>query len=41
MLLLDTHTYLWFADGNPLLPQWVNEKIQTSENVFVSIATFW
>ena len=41
MLLLDTHTYLWFISDNPLLPQWVSEEIQTSENVFVSIASFW
>lgn len=41
MLLLDTHTYLWFISENPQLPQWVSEKIQTSEEVFVSIATFW
>ena len=41
MLLLDTHTYLWFVSDNPLLPRWVSEKIQTSENVFVSIASFW
>lgn len=41
MLLLDTHTYLWFISGNSLLPQWVSEKIQTSEKAFVSIATFW
>ena len=41
MLLLDAHTYLWFVGESPLLPQWVSEKIQTSEKVFVSIATFW
>lgn len=41
MLLLNTHTYLWFISDNPLLPQWVSEEIQTSENVFVSIASFW
>ena len=41
MMLLDTHTYLWFVSGNSQLPQWVSEKIQTSENVFVSIASFW
>lgn len=41
MLLLDTHTYLWFISASPLLPHWVNEKIQTSEKVFVSIASFW
>lgn len=41
MLLLDTHTYLWFIDENPQLPQWVSEKIQTYENIFVSIASFW
>ena len=41
MLLLDTHTYLWFVSESQLLPQWVSKKIQTNENVFVSIATFW
>lgn len=41
MLLLDTHTYLWFISESPQLPQWVSEKIQTDENVFVSIASFW
>ena len=41
MLLLDTHTYLWFVGENPQLPQWVSDRIQTSENVFVSIASFW
>ena len=41
MLLLDTHTYLWFISENPQLPQWVSEMIQTYENVFVSIASFW
>ena len=41
MLLLDTHTYLWFLNEDPLLPEWVSEKIQTSEDVFVSIAVFW
>lgn len=41
MLLPDTHTYLWFIDDSPSLPQWVSQMIQTSEKVFVSIATFW
>lgn len=41
ILLLDTHTYLWFISESPQLPQWVSEKIQTDENVFVSIASFW
>ena len=41
MLLLDTHTYLWFIGENPLLPKWVSERIRISEKVFVSIATFW
>ena len=41
MLLLDTHTYLWFISGDSLLPQWVSERIQKSEKVFVSIVTFW
>ena len=40
-MLLDTHTYLWFIGESPLMPEWVSEKIQTYERVFVSIATFW
>ena len=41
MLLLDTHTYLWFLEENETLPTWVINKIQISEKVFVSIASFW
>ena len=41
MLLLDTHTYLWFLEENEALPKWVIKKIQTSEKVFVSIVSFW
>ena len=41
MLLLDTHTYLWFVNGDRSLPSAVSDRIQTSEKVFVSIASFW
>ena len=40
-MLLDTYTYLWFISEEPSLPAWVSEKIQTSEEMYMSIATFW
>ena len=41
MLLLDTHIYLWFVNGDTPLSKTLNEEIQTCEDVFVSVATFW
>ena len=41
MILLDTHAFLWFEENNPILPQNVMDEIQTDEQVFVSIASFW
>ena len=41
MLLLDTHTFLWFEDNNTKLPEKVKEEIETNSEVFVSIASFW
>ena len=41
MILLDTHTLLWFLSDDPMLPEDTKELIGTSENVYVSIATFW
>ena len=41
MLLLDTHAFLWFVNGDPRLPKEVVHAIQVSEGVYVSIATFW
>ncbi len=41
MLLLDTHAFLWFLNGDEKLPDQVRLEIQTNEAVFVSIASFW
>jgi PIN domain nuclease of toxin-antitoxin system len=40
--LLDTHTFLWFLEGNPILPDKVVKTIENTENLkFVSIASIW
>ena len=41
MLLLDTHTFLWYLNADPRLPDSTRERIQTSDKVYVSIASFW
>jgi PIN domain nuclease of toxin-antitoxin system len=41
-LLLDTHTFLWFINGDENLSQRSKILIQESDNeVFISIATLW
>jgi len=41
-LLLDTHTFLWFIDGNANLSATARELIEDHENAkFVSAASFW
>jgi len=40
--LLDTHAFLWFVDGNPMLPLKIRKVIQNPETMkFVSIASLW
>lgn len=40
--LLDTHTFLWFVEGNKELPKKVVSKITNiNEPCFISIASFW
>ena len=41
MLLLDTHTFLWYLNADLRLPDSTRERIQTSEKVYISIASFW
>ena len=41
MVLLDTHTFLWFVNDPSQLPPEVKETIETAETVYVSIASFW
>lgn len=41
-ILLDTHTLIWFLDGNKKISQTARNHIEKSENVsFVSIASIW
>jgi PIN domain nuclease of toxin-antitoxin system len=41
-LLLDTHTFLWFIDGNAKLSTTARDLIEDQENAkFVSAASFW
>ena len=41
MILLDTHAFYWFICDDEKMPQQVKELIETDQNVFVSIVTFW
>jgi PIN domain nuclease of toxin-antitoxin system len=41
-ILLDTHTLIWFMEGNVLLPTKIRERIMTTGNLsMVSIASFY
>jgi PIN domain nuclease of toxin-antitoxin system len=41
-LLLDTHVFLWYIAGDPLLPAAFRGPIQNSANeVYVSVASVW
>ena len=41
MLLLDTHVFLWFENRDNKLSAPLLEFIETTMDVYVSIATFW
>ncbi len=41
MLLLDTHTFLWFVNADDRLPQKTSDVIEEDPDVFVSVASFW
>jgi PIN domain nuclease of toxin-antitoxin system len=40
-LLLDTHTFIWFVSNDRNLPVSTIEKIESAEDVFLSIASLW
>ena len=41
-LLLDTHTFLWFIDGNPRMPPSARSLIEDPNNQsLVSVASLW
>lgn len=39
--LLDTHTLIWFLEGNTILSQTARQAIESSRNNYVSIASLW
>lgn len=41
MLLLDTHTLIWFIQNDKKLAPYASQQIMESETVFVSAATLW
>lgn len=41
MYLLDTHALLWFLNDDPKLPAGTKKLIETAQQVYVSIGTFW
>ena len=40
-LLLDTHALIWFVSNDPNLPVSTRDKIESAEDVFLSIASLW
>lgn len=41
-ILLDTHTFIWFINGDPNLPKEVIKEIRNLKNqCFISIASIW
>ncbi|MBD2579312.1 type II toxin-antitoxin system VapC family toxin [Oscillatoria sp. FACHB-1406] len=40
-LLLDTHTFIWLSENDSNLPVSTRDRIEETEDVFVSIASFW
>lgn len=41
MYLLDTHAFFWFITDDEKLPENVKDIIETNENIYISIVTFW
>ena len=39
--LLDTHTFIWLTENDPTLPEPLRDLIDTTETVYVSIASLW
>lgn len=40
-ILLDTHAFIWLSENDSNLPTSLKAKIETTDDVFVSIASFW
>jgi PIN domain nuclease of toxin-antitoxin system len=40
-ILLDTHAFIWLSEDDQNLPNATRQTIEDTNNVFVSIASFW
>jgi len=41
MYLLDTHAFIWFLNDDAKMPEAVKETIMRSEQLYISIGSFW
>jgi PIN domain nuclease of toxin-antitoxin system len=39
--LLDTHTFIWLTESNPLLPDRLRDMIDDADLVYLSIVNLW
>ncbi|GBF80790.1 type II toxin-antitoxin system VapC family toxin [Aphanothece sacrum] len=40
-VLIDTHVFIWLAENDSSLPVAIKDYLENTENVFVSVASFW
>ncbi len=40
-VLIDTHVFIWLSEDDSALPISIRDIIENTDNVFVSIASFW
>jgi PIN domain nuclease of toxin-antitoxin system len=40
-LLLDTHTFIWYSEDDPKLPELLKKEIEIADSVYLSIASLW
>jgi PIN domain nuclease of toxin-antitoxin system len=40
-LLLDTHAFIWYSEGDANLPDSLKTAIDSADRVYLSIATLW
>ncbi|MFM7278152.1 MAG: type II toxin-antitoxin system VapC family toxin [Microcystis aeruginosa] len=39
--LIDTHVFIWLVEDDPILSVSLRDILENTDNVFVSIASFW
>lgn len=40
-VLIDTHVFIWLVENDDSLPVTIKDELEQTENVFVSVASFW